>query len=458
MELLHFFTKQGQEIWSTRKGLACALLTVVVVLVSFFSGSNLSEITANEWAATIVALLLVGGLWYATTKIPKAKKGNLGFGVAISFEDEAHAEAIDNDFVQRIRDLLDRDNEIYHFQIVEFPQRIAKKLERTSALNLLHRSRCRFMIYGVGRIRIVDGKETHVFNLTGVVSHAPLPKDISAAFAKEFTSVFPTKLHVAKDNDVFSFEFTAQWLDVITRYIVGTAAFFTADLKYAEEMLLSAENRLRNDLPRIPSITQIKQSIPSRLRDIYRSGALGNGNKYRVTRDKEYLKRTENYLDKLDERFPSDYQARLLRAMTAFTLHRDMERAKKEIDACRSVDDATWMYSDAFLSAYEYDLERSYRIYRKAFEYPTSDQTLVIQVEEFIQIVIDEEPQRTDLYFCVGLINYRLKFDLNAARSDFSKFLNGTRREDHPRQHEAVLKWMNEIERADEMRETNPGT
>lgn len=455
MKLLHFFTKQGQELWSTRKGLACALLTVAVVLISFFSASNLSGITPNEWTAIIAALLLVSGLWYATTRIPKARKGNVGFGVAIDFENDTHAKAIDNDFVRRIRDLLTRDDQLYRFEIVEFPQRIAKKVERDSALNLLHRSRCRFMIYGVGRIRVVNGTETHVFNLTGVVSHAPLPKDISAAFAREFTSVFPTRLHVAKDNDVFSFEFTAQWLDVVTRYIVGTAAFFTADLKYAEEMLLSAENRLQNDLPRIPSITQIKQSIPGRLRDIYRSGALSNGNKYRITRDKEYLKRTEEYLDKLDGRFPSDYRARLLRAMTAFTLHRDIKRAKKEIDACRSVDDSTWMYSDAFLSAYEYDLERSYRVYRKAFEYPTVDQTLGVQVEEFIQIVIDEEPQRTDLHYCLGLINYRLKFDLDAARSDFSKFLIGTRREDYPRQHEAVLKWLNEIERADEMRETS---
>jgi hypothetical protein len=110
------------------------------------------------------------------------------------------------------------------------------------------------------------------------------------------------------------------------------------------------------------------------------------------------------------------------------------------------------MYSDAFLHAYDGDLQAAYRIYKKAFDFPSNDQTLLVQVEEFIQIVIDEEPERIDLYFCLGLLNYRGKFDLGAAQTDFRRFLNGTRREQFPRQHEAVDKWLKDIEQECKLR------
>jgi len=345
-----------------------------------------------------------------------------------------------------------RDNGINTFHIVDFPQRFARNLDATSVRRLLSRSRCKFLIYGVGRIRRQENQEVHVFDLTGVVSHAPIPKSVSTRFAEEFTSLFPTKLLVPIENDFFSFEVTAYWLDVVVRYIVGVAAYYTRDLAYAEELLLSVEQRLNRDEPRVPAITRIKQSVPGRLRDVYKAGAYGWGDAYRIERDKVMLRNAELALDKLDARFPTDYNGHILRAMIAFALHRDIERAKREIDKCRAVNDSTWMYSDAFLHAYEGDLESAYRIYRKAFEYPSTDMTLAIQVEEFIQIVIDEEPDRVDLYFCLGLLNYRAKFDLEAARKDFGRFLNGTERSHYPRQHEAVEKWMGEINRAFDLR------
>ena len=104
------------------------------------------------------------------------------------------------------------------------------------------------------------------------------------------------------------------------------------------------------------------------------------------------------------------------------------------------------------MDAYEGDLQAAYKKYRKAFEIPLPNLIVPLQVEEFIQIVIDEEPERKDLYYCLGLVNYRSKRDLDVATRDFQKFLDSTEEPEYPRQHKTARKWLGEIER---LRRTN---
>ena len=89
------------------------------------------------------------------------------------------------------------------------------------------------------------------------------------------------------------------------------------------------------------------------------------------------------------------------------------------------VADATWRFNEAFLFAYEGDLENAYRSYRRAMEAPFDDPTLPAQCEEFIQAIIEREPEKRWLYFCLGLINHRVKGDLMAAKLDYQHFLDG---------------------------------
>ena len=63
------------------------------------------------------------------------------------------------------------------------------------------------------------------------------------------------------------------------------------------------------------------------------------------------------------------------------------------------------MFSEAFLTAYEGDLEGAYRSYRRAFESPLADPNVPVECEDFIQIVLDPEPDKPRLYFCLGLLN-----------------------------------------------------
>lgn len=451
-QLLALFAEKGREFWTKPIALAIVLPLVVCGLVQFFIKEDIVKIAPWEWVVISSVCILVIVVWSYARRIPTASKGSVGFGVAILFEDPKHQVAVRTDLISRLTNLLSEHSSVYQFQLIEFPQHLCRKLDRDSASKFLRKSRCKFLIFGIARLREQKGKSLYVFNLTGIVSHAPIRGVQAKQLETEFSTILPSRLNVEKEGDFFTFEFTANWFDIVTRYIVGVAAYLTKDFKYAESLLLSLEKQLEHSKDRLPAITHIKQWIPGRLREIYQETAFIQSHRYSMKRDKRALEELEKILDKLQARYPHDHSAHHSRAFIAFVLHRDIETTRKELDACSSQEESQVLFSQAFLDAYEGDLQAAYKKYRKAFEITLPTLIVPLQVEEFIQIVIDEEPERTDLYYCLGLVNYRSKCDLDAATRDFQKFLDSTDESKYPRQHKAARKWLGEIER---LRRTN---
>jgi len=62
--------------------------------------------------------------------------------------------------------------------------------------------------------------------------------------------------------------------------------------------------------------------------------------------------------------------------------------------------------------------------YKSAFAGSLVDKSVPIQCEEFIHIVLADEPHRVQLYFCLGLINFHAKEDYAVAADDLSLFLS----------------------------------
>ncbi len=48
--------------------------------------------------------------------------------------------------------------------------------------------------------------------------------------------------------------------------------------------------------------------------------------------------------------------------------------------------------------------------------------TVSLQCEEFINEILAREPDKEQLYFCLGLINYNVKRDYSAAIRDLERF------------------------------------
>jgi tetratricopeptide (TPR) repeat protein len=269
---------------------------------------------------------------------------------------------------------------------------------------------------------------------------------VSERLAAEFREVLPRSLLVAAENDLFTLDFTAQWIDVVTRYIVGIASLISGDLTYSEDLFKRLENELGTHEGSLPqSIAVIRNRIPQRLAEVYKVRVNGLADAYRLKRESRLLEEVEPWLDKLREYDDSYYMGHLQRAICAFVLRRDIAGARAALDKCRRVPEPTWRYSLAFLYAYEGDLQRAYREYNRAFRVPPREPSVPVQAEEFIHLILDEEPHKSQLYFCLGMINQHAKMDMSAAQRDFERFLATTAPDQFAEEQKVVQTWLKKI-------------
>jgi tetratricopeptide (TPR) repeat protein len=80
----------------------------------------------------------------------------------------------------------------------------------------------------------------------------------------------------------------------------------------------------------------------------------------------------------------------------------------------------------AFLLAYKGSLTKALAEYKRASKRHLLNQRGLLEIEDFICWVVEKEPDKTQLHFCLGLINYFAKGDREQALHDFEKFLETT--------------------------------
>jgi hypothetical protein len=273
------------------------------------------------------------------------------------------------------------------------------------------------------RKRRINGEDSHLLSLEGIVRHVPVPEEVSNQISADFRAVIPRRLHFSLENDALAFEATSEWAELAARYVIGLAAFASGDVWYAEKLFLSVEDRLRAAKGRIPALANIAAQLPARLEALYTAWLTALYHAYYMTRRREFVEALDPVTNKLLQRNPRHYQALLQSAINSFVLRRDLASAKRAIMACRRISSPVWRYGFAFLLAYEGNLRRAREEYYEAFQSRLDDVTVPIQCEEFMHLVLEEEPEQTQLLFFTAQINEFAKHDFAAARRDYEAFL-----------------------------------
>lgn len=434
----------GRQNWDSPGGLGAALVVLVLVLLTTFAGIDITKVQAIEWAFIAIACLFLSGLWWGT-RLPAAPKGKIGFGVAITLE-RSHTEQLRSDFVFALRDLITRSQLGQRFHFVEFSGSAARRiLTADDAKTLARRCNVHFLLYGRARHR----GTVHVLDLGGLVRHRPIEPAQSQQFTADFAAVMPHRLIVDAEGGILPCEIAAGHVDAVARYIIATAAILSNDFVLAEQLLLDAAERLARKVKVAegapPAV--LLDRVRRRLKGLYALWLDRSTARYIRTRDANGLEDIEDICRKLKTYDPNSYGLHIAAALVAFLRHRDVGAARLELEACRHSTDAAWRYSEAFLHGYEGHLQSAYKSYRIAFRSPLRDATVPIQCEEFIQIVIDEEPHRYWLYYCLGLINYKAKNDREAALRDLRRFVESADPSRFRREVQIAKKWMEEISR-----------
>jgi hypothetical protein len=436
-----------RERWSSKLTLILAVIVVGLATLLAVGQFDVGKVSAAGWVIVLLAVILTAALWAYTNRFPRAAPRRVGFVVAITTEKEEHAVTLRSDFTNTMCDLLRQPTLRYPFQFIEYPPRLAAQVTAETAIRYLRKSRAHFIIFGDAKSRRVFGREKHVLNLAGGVIHAPLTKAQSDALATEFAEVFPRRLLVDKENDLFSFQLTSEWVNIAARYIVALAAMISGDLDYAEELFLSVKERLTGAMAQFPAVDKIRQHLPQRLARLYSVKLGWLMRKYLADRDRAHLEASEDVLHKLARYDPGNYSQHLQRAICEFVLHRDVRAAWRSILKCHGIRDVTWRYSEAFLHAYEGNLFKARRSYAIAFRGHTEDPSVPNQTEEFINIVLAQEPDKYQLYFCLGLINLLAKGDFASARRDFAMFLAMVPAGEYAEEQELARDFINRADR-----------
>lgn len=442
----------SKERWPTFVGLLAALLAVFILSTTFLNGVNLAAINGIGWGIITLALMAVCVFWWKT-HLPKAAENKVGIGVALYLEDDTTSKKLVDDFNYTLRTLLQGSGLKHEFQFVEVPKFISKKLVDNHDYGHVVAKKCNlsFLLFGKVFTREVAGKPAHFIDLHGFIRHVPIDQNLSRRFGVEFRQSLPMRYEFSNDSAFPACEFAARNVEIVAKYIIGIAAVFSRDFEYAEQLLLAANQLVveQNKSNQTPQSLALQERIATQIVGLYRSWIAFEMRFYTDGRNLEALQRCNGLIERL-RAFEKEGQGyndvHQVAAICAFVLDRDLEKAKKEIRACKNKNEVSWRYSEAFLLAYEGNLDDSYREYARAFNAPLVDPSIPNQCEEFINIVLEQEPQRAWLYFSLGLINFKAKVDLTSAANDFQKFLDKTEGSEFAKHHRIVKGWILQIE------------
>jgi len=135
------------------------------------------------------------------------------------------------EFVIILQELLRGGVSGNSFQLIKIPEHIGRTtIDLDDAQNLRLKCRVHFSIYGRGRLRNVGDQQIHLLDLEGIVAYKAIPREISEKFGSEFAELLPRHVRIASQSDVFSFEFTSNWTNCVSRYIIGIVALLSGDL------------------------------------------------------------------------------------------------------------------------------------------------------------------------------------------------------------------------------------
>lgn len=419
-----------EEYWP-RKVIGFIVLPLVVSLAIF---TPIAAVTPEAVIPYVVAISCIFGagsslIWYLVNRIPKHPSDTVGFDLVLIHESKEHGQKIQADFCIRLRELLKAPGSSSNFNFIEHSQHVCREyLEKDDIAKLCDKTKSMFTLYGRTKLRQIEGEEQHVLELSGRVRHAPIKADISDKIAREMRDALGAEVVIAQENDLFSFRVTATRIEIATKYIVSLAALASGDIDYSEILLTELKKRFAEDESRLNSdLAKIKNRIPIRLGEVGIIKCQRLADQFAFGENDNVLHVLEKELDKYRQYNKNWLSGYLLSAICCFELRRDVKAAKKLVLQCKMFPDTTWCYSMAFLCAYEGNLQKAWSYYQKGFRKLPSDPSVPNQCESFINTVISREPEKVQLWYCLGLINLKAKNDLGGAKRDFGAFLANTK-------------------------------
>lgn len=423
--LIALLTNIFQRRWHRPVFLLTLLPLLALITFLAVSGFASRAVNLHGWIATILVPMLGLIAWLTLVQLPKVPKGRLGIAISLECDDDDHASRIGRDFIGTLRTSLQASGGSSGLSLVALPRwAVADINDAASASRYVRKVRAHFIYFGTVRLRTIRGKPTHIVHVEGLVLHGPTPLAVQQKLSEQMGEVIPRRLMVPLDNDALIFEATSAVFYLSARFIIGMAAYVSGAVGLAEGHLLYVERGVKNLGINVPSLKSLGSNVARNLKSLYRDWLKHLITSYTLSREDSFLKEADTISTKLLERAPRDQEALTAKAMCEVVLRGNISEARSLVLRCEPVDDPVRRYNLAFLAAFQGDLKQARSHYKLATEGALSDVTVPIQCEEFIHLMLEKFPERYQLYYCLGIINFFAKQDWGGAVKDLKEFLD----------------------------------
>ena len=414
-----------RDRWQNPSTLALLLLATLALGLSLSYQYDLAgiaeKITWQEYLLVFVIMALIATGWFVSTRLPDTPAGRIGILIAIDCETKRERQRLKADFVKALRDEMMRGNH-QQYIVHELSEYRSRKIgSHEDAMPLVKRTGSHLMVYGRCKVRTHKNQPTYILELNACVRHSPVELEISRQFSKDIDLAFPRKALIPETEELRGFELAKDLVGVASRFILGIASLISGNPVSAFDLHYGVWTELKKKEEEGLGWLGHKH-LTARVASVLVIDGLNAANLRFTKKPPGYLEDMRRFLDVAQEIDPNHYGGHLLKGIYLFLSSRDIESAKKEIKKAKNSRDAAWLWSSAFLDAYDGRLEDAHKTYQRAFRSLVSDNT-ALQVETFIVDALALEPDKIQLWYCLGMINYFYKEDLESARRDFLKFL-----------------------------------
>jgi tetratricopeptide (TPR) repeat protein len=345
----------------------------------------------------ILTILFFGG-WLSYRRFPRRSKNKIGILLAIRNNTD-EARAVRKEVIEKFEELIKQTSSSDLIEILPLRDfQAAKITDDTKATKASNITKCHFVIYG----KVLNFSGDYEFNLNFVVRHTPLDISKQSFVRGGFTEALANKNWRFIQTDTFNgIKVTAKNIREIALYVIGIAAHQSMDFIVARQLHEDLRSIFAADPSRKAGLGLVPQRLPVWISSSYTFLALKN-----------YL---ENdlpgalALNATAMQLNSDNVNALLNQAFLVFENGDPREAKRIIKSIRkrnargTINDGSWLYSEAFLYFNEGQYASGLGSYKKAFKVVVPE-PVIANVINFIKNYIEKHPEKIQFHVALALI------------------------------------------------------
>ncbi len=368
-----------------------------------------------------ISCFLLTICWFSHRKLKRFKKSEIGVVLGFVTENDDQKKLLQADFIDNLTKLLRRSENhnikfqnLSQYKVNVFLKEISKN--KNYYKKILNKTNAKLLLIGKFKKRENNKYIIEVEHIS--ISHKEIPKNVSIEVSKEITERLPKKIIIDIQHEIEGFSISSNLYYYYISYLLGICHM----LNYNLELSYDIHKYLYHELSRITFdtndkyIDKFKSSVENKiiiqLVTIFRNAVFS-----------ENWEKADKYKEQIELIEIKSSSFYIILAIYHFKKNRDIDSSLVAIKKAENKNNYTWLYNKAFLQAYSEHLTEAYNSYKKATNKPT-DIDAIQQCEIFIDDIIEKEPEKIQLHYCLGLLNYLGKEDYELAKEHFQTFIN----------------------------------